>query len=283
MKKLILSVLVFCLLLTMTACGGGKDSALEPETAPESAPAGTGSGTAENAAESLVDALRGDDSSADTADGALPDPGGLLGASAVQLADQTVDGAVFHVYEYAFDAQNGISSTQRSFYESRLEDSGFTMETLEPDDDLNYYFIHGENGTATLTVTRPSAAGKAVWTLYVPETIPFSPSQSGGGSFQNDSYVPGGVTGGSFQNDSYVPGGVTGGSFQNGSYTAGAKEPKVVDGLIICTDCDGSGICPYCHGIGQVKYDMKNYETCVVCDGSGDCDLCDGTGNWGPA
>ena len=295
MKKLIIPVLVLCL-LCMAACGG-SDGAAQPAAAPESAPVDAG----ESAAAALVDALRdGGGDSGDTADGALPDPGGLLNTSAVQLEDQTVNGTVFHVYEYAFSVQNGISSTQRSFYESRLKQSGYTMQALEPDNDLSYYLISGEDSTATLTVTRASAAGKAVWTLYVPEDMPFYPSSApgtsdgvtgnglpsggiSGSSFQNDSYLPGGITGGSFQNDSYLPGGITGGSFQNGSYTDGAEEPVVVDGMIICTECDGDGICPYCHGVGKVKYDLQNYETCVVCDGDGVCTVCGGTGNWGPA
>ena len=274
MKKLMIPVLAVCL-LCIAACGE-KDDVRQPETAYENVQTGAD----EDAASALVDALRNGDG--DTAEGALPDPGGLLDTSAVQLADQTVNGTVFHVYEYTFNIQNGISSIQRSFYESLLEQSGFTMEELEPDDEFNYYLIYGEDGTATLTTTRATAAGKATWTLYVPDGMPFGPSSSSG-SFQNDSYVPGGVTGGSFQNDSYVPGGVTGGSFQNGSYMAGAEDPVVVDGMIICTECGGDGICPYCHGTGQIKYDLKNYETCVVCDGKGICTVCDGTGNWGPA
>lgn len=260
MKKLMILLLALCL-LCMTACGE-KDDVRQPETASENVQTAAD----EDAASALVDALRNDDGG-DAAGGALPDPGGLLDTSAVQLADQTVNGAVFHVYEYDFDITNGISSIQRTFYESLLKQSGFTMEELEPDDDLSYYLIHGEAGTATLTVTRATAAGKATWTLYVPDGMPFSPSSSSG----------------SFQNDSYVPGGVTGGSFQNGSYTAGSEDPVVIDGLIICTQCGGDGVCPYCHGLGQIKYDLSNYETCVVCDGSGVCDLCGGTGNWGPA
>ena len=41
-----------------------------------------------------------------------------------------------------------------------------------------------------------------------------------------------------------------------------------------CDYCDGTGICPYCHGS---RYGSNGYY-CVYCWGSGNCRECDGTG-----
>lgn len=278
MKKLLVPIAVLCLLLC--SCRSGKtDHSAADTPAPavdalfdddtplagntDSSAAGTGSF-------SLSSFTGGEDAPADT----LHDPGPLLDAEARQADDEVIDGVTYRVYVYDFD---DASSIKLNFYSSALEKDGYSIEKTDADGDTALYAITGPDGVAVLRVYNPLLGSSPSWTLYVPTDMAFTPNQ--------DSSASGGISGSSFQNDSFLSGSssITGGSFQNDSFLAGAKDPIVVDGMLICTQCNGTGVCPYCHGSGTVKYDLHTRDTCVACDGSGICDVCDGTGNWGPA
>lgn len=55
-----------------------------------------------------------------------------------------------------------------------------------------------------------------------------------------------------------------------------------------CEECDGSGLCPNCHGIGRIVeeyYDERaggraehGKGPCYVCDATGKCQTCGGSG-----
>lgn len=59
---------------------------------------------------------------------------------------------------------------------------------------------------------------------------------------------------------------------------------SMLDGRVICTECEGEGLCKACDGTGEVvhvcdcPYCDEPLEGCPECNGTRDCRVCEGTG-----
>lgn len=78
-------------------------------------------------------------------------------------------------------------------------------------------------------------------------------------------------------------GGAYTGTNNTNTYSSGSSSRSSSSGSsrIKCNNCNGSGVCNYCHGkCGEYRwiYDSKQWMDCPSCDGRGRCRICYGRG-----